>query len=290
MDWEQILSDSIELAQNAAAADFKDRNPDYNPSSENFRKLEDARKRYGYPFSADGLNFAWQRVKDEELVGRVTDPWRLSQVEMLAKQAREAEAQREAERLVQSKWNRQQAIQDFYNLQQQMNLAQQQAAAQSAINQQLPKSFDQYYQQAVNDLYNEIRKQGLFSKRQQPPVDWQRQDQQELREHVAKSSTMQFGKHKGMELRDVPADYLEWSISTMEADVKRYRDELARREAVENSSVDIITQLLKAGFKELAKKAHPDTGGSQEQFLALKGAFETLKIAAEAIKETKCTT
>ncbi len=264
-----------ELAQLLSAENFKTQHPDYDPTPDNYAKLEDARRRYGYPFSADGLRFSWQRVKDEELVGRVTDPWQMSQVQMLAEQARlQAQRLKYEEEVIRQM--RDQVIKDwkspgFFGVSQ----AKQQA-------QNFPDPLV-----GLDQILNDLLK---FSGPPKPPDDWQRQEHRAYEENLAKSTTLTFGKYKGIELRDVPADYLSWLVDTAEADAKRYRDELARRDAVEHSSMDLITRLLTVGYKELAKKAHPDGGGSQEQFVALQGAFETLKIAAEAIKETKCTT
>lgn len=89
--------------------------------------------------------------------------------------------------------------------------------------------------------------------------------------------SLQFGKFAGMDIQDVPRDYLEWLIGTRRKDIDTYESEIARREMVETASLSLVEQIAQEGYRQLAKRAHPDTGGSQAQFLALQGAFEQLK-------------
>lgn len=102
--------------------------------------------------------------------------------------------------------------------------------------------------------------------------------------------TLSFGKYAGQKLSDVPKDYIEWLISTREKDIKQYRAELERREMLETQASSTLDKIIQEGFKALAKKAHPDQGGSDKQFRELQAAREQLKLAAEEVKRVQGTT
>lgn len=98
---------------------------------------------------------------------------------------------------------------------------------------------------------------------------------------------MGFGKYANVPLADVPTDYLEWMIERNNLSNQRFQNELERRAAVELQSLDDTERIVRTGFRELAKKAHPDQGGSNEAFLALRSAYEALLVAVKTMKEVR---
>lgn len=95
---------------------------------------------------------------------------------------------------------------------------------------------------------------------------------------------MRFGKFKGYELEDIPLDYLEWlvkSIPLREPLRSAVNAEYARRSQSQKANTivdaDIAAQIIGAGLRALAKKHHPDMGGSHEQMVAINDAAEWLR-------------
>lgn len=84
--------------------------------------------------------------------------------------------------------------------------------------------------------------------------------------------TLDFGKHAGKDFKDVPVDYLDWLKREAETRLKQVNDELGRRAALEAPASPLIDQIVQAGYRALAKAAHPDTGGNATAFLDLQAA------------------
>lgn len=93
-----------------------------------------------------------------------------------------------------------------------------------------------------------------------------------------------FGKYNGVDLHDVPADYLEWLVTQRQKDLTDYQEELNRREAVETASSTLVEKIVHSGYKALAKSAHPDAGGSEAAFKELGAAYEQLKMILTEVK------
>jgi hypothetical protein len=89
---------------------------------------------------------------------------------------------------------------------------------------------------------------------------------------------LKFGKYKDWELRDVPRDYLEWYISSQNETVREFKAELERRDTAEEASLSFIERIVTTGYRELAKKNHPDLGGDTD-------AMKQVNAAAEALRE-----
>lgn len=85
-----------------------------------------------------------------------------------------------------------------------------------------------------------------------------------------------FGKHAGKDLQDVPEDYLDWLIEERRKEIEAYQYELSRRNDVEGRQ-EWMKKIIQAGYKALAKTAHPDRRGSSGDFLALSAAREELE-------------
>jgi len=91
---------------------------------------------------------------------------------------------------------------------------------------------------------------------------------------AARFATMPFGKFKGQLVAALPDEYLDWLI-TIELRpplLGAVRDEYHRRFgkgleprsirfAVPAADADLLTELVEAGRRGLARKYHPDTGG-----------------------------
>jgi hypothetical protein len=122
-----------------------------------------------------------------------------------------------------------------------------------------------------------------------PPWPWSAKPKDDWTEAAEKERTqkmtLSFGKHAGKEISDVPRDYLEWMVSKCKTDLATYQGELDRRDSQEAATQTDLERLVQAGYRELAKKAHPDAGGSKESFLALQGAYEQLKVVLRELKE-----
>lgn len=88
---------------------------------------------------------------------------------------------------------------------------------------------------------------------------------------------LEFGKYRGLELSDVPEEYLLWLAESRERDAKLYRAEIERRTLALEANDDYVTRIIKTGYRELAKRLHPDVGGSADEFRELQTAFEKLK-------------
>ncbi len=95
---------------------------------------------------------------------------------------------------------------------------------------------------------------------------------------------MSFGKYAGTALADVPEDYLNWLIDTKKKEIDGYQDELDHRARAEEASMSMVDRIAQEGFKAMAKKLHPDKGGSTSEFQNLTASFEHLK---EILTEVK---
>jgi hypothetical protein len=81
-----------------------------------------------------------------------------------------------------------------------------------------------------------------------------------------------FGKYKGSQLENLPDDYLDW-LSTV--DLRNQRLHLAVEEERQRRlffqenrgrvNAKLIDELVSAGVRSLARKYHPDHGGSNER-------------------------
>jgi hypothetical protein len=93
--------------------------------------------------------------------------------------------------------------------------------------------------------------------------------------------TLTFGKYEGWSVRDVPEDYLQWLLSSSEDTATMCREEIARREAEEEATMGMMERIIKAGYRDLAKKYHPDAGGDNEQMKELNASYDALNGALQ---------
>ena|SRR5215213_2758939 len=85
-----------------------------------------------------------------------------------------------------------------------------------------------------------------------------------------------FGKYGDRELEDVPEDYLIWLIDNSKQKVRFYEAELARRDMAKEATMGMTEKIIRAGFRALATKLHPDAGGSTKAMQELNATYETL--------------
>lgn len=94
-----------------------------------------------------------------------------------------------------------------------------------------------------------------------------------------------FGKYKGVELEEIPTEYLEWVVGNVER-INPYvlaaiKDELdIRRPSLFKKSTKQAPELLTKTslvYKTLSKKYHPDVGGNTQAMQALNEFYENLK-------------
>lgn len=88
---------------------------------------------------------------------------------------------------------------------------------------------------------------------------------------------MPFGNYKNWNISDVPHEYLTWLHEKSVSDAKRIKEELDRRESMEDCKGTWMEQIVKAGYRALSLKHHPDVGGSNESMREINASFEKLK-------------
>lgn len=94
---------------------------------------------------------------------------------------------------------------------------------------------------------------------------------------------MPFGKFKGCSLSELPDDYIEWLVHEFkprEPLLSRLKTELLFRSPPPASMMEIIN----AGYKALAMKYHPDTGGSNEQMKSLNNSVDALRKMMKGVR------
>jgi hypothetical protein len=100
---------------------------------------------------------------------------------------------------------------------------------------------------------------------------------------------MRFGRYRGRPLRELPDDYLSW-LGTLDLREPLRTDidqELVRRAhdarsgdavaSVPASLRDTTEALVTAGYRALARRAHPDAGGDDATMRDVNAAVEVLR-------------
>ena len=88
---------------------------------------------------------------------------------------------------------------------------------------------------------------------------------------------LKFGKYRGMPIEDVPTEYLEWMLDTNQRMIATIEQELDRRKLSEEAELSWIEKVIRSGYRELAKKHHPDVGGSEDEMRQVVAAVEYLR-------------
>jgi hypothetical protein len=96
---------------------------------------------------------------------------------------------------------------------------------------------------------------------------------------------MPFGKHRGLALAAIPTDYLQWlaGLDDLREPLKGavIAELLARRQAVQLPLLPcpdpaLAERLVATGRRVLARKLHPDVGGTHHDFVRLGEVSEWL--------------
>jgi uncharacterized protein (DUF3820 family) len=85
---------------------------------------------------------------------------------------------------------------------------------------------------------------------------------------------MPFGKYRGQDIQDVPGDYLVWLWENVEL-----REPLRSEVYLclfEGLDAVVPSDKLKTTYRELAKKWHPDMGGTTEAMQAVNEFYERM--------------
>lgn len=95
-------------------------------------------------------------------------------------------------------------------------------------------------------------------------------------------ATMPFGKYRGLDLKDVPEDYLQWLLfkdrdpldsgwlrTLIEVELRRRENGRvnAARDVKDCPDVQMADEVVQAGLAVLARRYHPDAGGDHEAML-----------------------
>ena len=98
--------------------------------------------------------------------------------------------------------------------------------------------------------------------------------------------TMPFGKYRGQPLCDLPQDYLDW-LTTIELHGQlraAVKIEVDRRLYTAHACPTAIAEeLIAAGTRHLARRYHPDTGGSHEAMIEVTVAAAFLRQAVRRL-------
>jgi hypothetical protein len=90
-----------------------------------------------------------------------------------------------------------------------------------------------------------------------------------------------WGKYEGQPLKDVPEPYLHFLIAGSQATVEQLQAELDRRAQIEEASQPTVRRIVDAGYRELAKRCHPDSGGDPDAMRELNAAVSALRALLE---------
>lgn len=93
---------------------------------------------------------------------------------------------------------------------------------------------------------------------------------------------MPFGKYRGSAVEDIPLDYLQWLVRTVDLRgtlaeaVSRAISEKAENDHYYSPPPEPPMTLIRLTYRTLALKWHPDRGGSVQAMQALNEFFEAL--------------
>lgn len=89
---------------------------------------------------------------------------------------------------------------------------------------------------------------------------------------------MPFGKYKGLDLEEIPLDYIEWLISIdLHGQLKEEVEHIYKTHCDPSFNGAVTASKIKSVYREMAFKYHPDRGGSTDSMRAVIDFYERLK-------------
>jgi len=99
-------------------------------------------------------------------------------------------------------------------------------------------------------------------------------------------NTFPFGKYKGEAIEDIPTDYLLWAKTIAKPFLKEVIETELKRRAyasavnepdIPRELMPLYCELIKEGYRALAKKYHPDSGGKTADMQKLNSLKEIME-------------
>jgi hypothetical protein len=114
---------------------------------------------------------------------------------------------------------------------------------------------------------------------------------------------MPFGRFKGVDIQDLPSDYLSWLVENIElrqplleavdhevkarkraTDDQSHHSARERRKILPSTSlrlssdqVNLVREIVEAGYRAVARRCHPDAGGDAHEMVRLNLIAESLR-------------
>ena len=113
---------------------------------------------------------------------------------------------------------------------------------------------------------------------------------------------MPFGRFKGLDVLDLPDDYLRWLLENIELREPLLsavqREQGHRRNwtpikpsptkqkviSVQPDQIGLVREIIESGYKVVARRKHPDVGGSDAEMIRLNLLAESLRNQLTALK------
>jgi hypothetical protein len=92
-----------------------------------------------------------------------------------------------------------------------------------------------------------------------------------------KNHLIEWGDHAGETWGEVEKDYILWLVEEKEQELDALKDELNRRELLEEAELPMAYQMIRYGYLPLAQKFHPDKGGDEKKMRELNATYEGVK-------------
>lgn len=99
---------------------------------------------------------------------------------------------------------------------------------------------------------------------------------------------MPFGRFAGVELCDLPDDYLEWlgSLGDLRDPLRSaVAAEIARRYGPADTMLSMADDIVRTGYRTLAQRYHPDHGGDTVTMQVLNRAARWLRSQLRGLHE-----
>lgn len=90
---------------------------------------------------------------------------------------------------------------------------------------------------------------------------------------------MPFGKYKGLDLEEIPLEYIDWLINldNLHGQLKEEVEHIYKTYCDPSFKGVISASKIKSVYREMAFKHHPDRGGSTDSMRVVIDFYERLK-------------